>query len=241
MDLLIDGDILAYRHACAAESKRQTDDGILYITFDTHQACWACHREIHDLIRRWRPASVKVCLSDRRNFRKAICPAYKANRKNIIRPQSLATVVEHVERYWSVERWPGLEADDVMGILATQPGADCLIVSSDKDMRQIPCKLSRDGETFAAMSPEGADWNFYTQVLTGDSTDGYTGIPGIGPKKAERILSEAQGGFWPAIRDAYAAAGLAEDEALKQARLARILRASDYDLKLQMVLPWRPE
>ena len=42
----------------------------------------------------------------------------------------------------------GLEADDVLGILATEPSnEERIIVSIDKDLYQIPAKVSKDGKT----------------------------------------------------------------------------------------------
>ena len=91
------------------------------------------------------------------------------------------------------------------------------------------------------------------QTLTGDTTDGYTGCPGIGPKTAEKILQAALAEgtteanpaqlreiYWQHVVKAYAKAGLSEEEALTQARVARICRNSDYDFKTKQVILWSP-
>jgi DNA polymerase-1 len=89
------------------------------------------------------------------------------------------------------------------------------------------------------------------QVLTGDTCDGYSGCPGIGKKKAEKILNEAidsySGDFvtkeefiWSFIIPAYLSKGLSEEDALTQARVARILRKDDYDFKKGEVKLWSP-
>ena len=79
------------------------------------------------------------------------------------------------------------------------------------------------------------------QTLTGDSTDGYSGCPGCGPKTAEKILAPlVPDDYWKAVVKAYSAAGLSEDEALVQARVARICWASDYDFKKKKVKLWNP-
>ena len=83
-----------------------------------------------------------------------------------------------------------------------------------------------------------ADKYFFTQVLTGDATDGYKGIPGIGPKKAEAILGARP--HWGAVEQAYIKAGMTRDDAIQQARLARILRFSDYDSMKGEVILWTP-
>ena len=72
-----------------------------------------------------------------------------------------------------------LEADDVLGILATEPSnEERIIVSIDKDLYQIPAKISKDGKTFEEISENEANYWHMMQTLTGDSTDGYSGCPG---------------------------------------------------------------
>jgi DNA polymerase-1 len=60
----------------------------------------------------------------------------------------------------------------------------------------------------------------------------------VGPVKAERILAHQD--HWNAVLNAYEKAGLSEQDALVQARVARILRASDYDFKERKVKLWEP-
>jgi DNA polymerase-1 len=78
--------------------------------------------------------------------------------------------------------------------------------------------------------------------VLGDAVDGYSGCPGIGPKKAETVLANAKDGVspWGVIVGAYVKAGLDEEDALLQARLARILQFGDYDLKTNKVKLWEP-
>ena len=64
-----------------------------------------------------------------------------------------------------------------MGIYATfEPGN--IIVSPDKDMRQIPGKLYNLDETIEVTEEEGMRWHL-VQTLAGDQTDGYGGVPGL--------------------------------------------------------------
>jgi DNA polymerase-1 len=145
-------------------------------------------------------------------------------------------------------RRPGLEADDILGILATGDikafDGPKVVCSSDKDMRTFACNLynwmkPKDG--IVVIDPLAADRAFLTQVLTGDSVDGYPGVPGIGPVKAAKLLDgltlfEA----WPVIVKAYEKKGLTEDDALAQARCARILRTEDYDFDKKEPILWTP-
>jgi DNA polymerase-1 len=157
----------------------------------------------------------------------------------------------------------GLEADDVMGILATKPGKDKkIIVSRDKDMRTIPAMVW-DGTRFFNITQEQADYQHLLQTLTGDASDGYKGCPGIGPKKAEKLLDAGpkcvnghdacntgcdrdrcpyceKPNLWLSVVSAYEKAGLTEADALRQARLARILRWSDWDSETKQPKLWTP-
>ena len=133
---------------------------------------------------------------------------------------------------------PGLEGDDRLGILATRPG-NGIVVSDDKDLKGIPGQLFRPSkDELLEINVEDADRFFLTQVLTGDTTDGYKGVPGIGPKKAEVILGTRP--HWGAVEQAFIKAGLTKADALTQARLARILRWSDWDAEKGEPIPWKP-
>lgn len=186
-------------------------------------------------------AEYRLCFSDSRNFRKDINPTYKANRKVTRKPMAFKEFrAQIMEQYPSITK-PTLEADDILGILATKPGADAIIVSGDKDLMQIPGKHLKDGEIVVVEEREASHF-FYTQILTGDQVDGYPGCPGIGKVKAEKILSNpvAIEDPWYYIVDAYEKAGLTEDDALLNARMARILRWQDWDNEQQKVILWKP-
>ena len=130
-----------------------------------------------------------------------------------------------------------------------------IIVSVDKDMRTVPSNVYRTShpdEGVVQVTEAEADYYHLFQTLVGDATDGYPGCPGIGPVRATKILSNAvfqnaetgrKGGptdFWGAIVAAYDKAGFGEEEALVQARCARILRSSDYDFQNKEPILWNP-
>jgi DNA polymerase-1 len=89
------------------------------------------------------------------------------------------------------------------------------------------------------VTEEEADYNHLMQTLTGDAVDNYIGCPGIGKVNAKKILDAADD-KWAAIVKAYEKAGLTEEDALIQARCARILRHTDYDLEKKEVILWSP-
>ena len=105
-------------------------------------------------------------------------------------------------------------------------------------MRQIPGKLYDFNETIDITPEEGAMWHL-TQTLSGDNTDGYSGVPGIGIKRAEKIFKE-KGYTWRAVVETFEDKGMTENDALVNARLARILTTDDYDHEKKEPNLWTP-
>lgn len=194
-----------------------------------------------------------ICLSetDALDYRRQIDPTYKAKRVGARKPLCFYDLKAKLKAEYTCRFLPGLEADDVMGILATKPGPDNkIIVSKDKDMKTIRTKVW-NGSTFYNITQEQADrWHLY-QTLIGDAVDGYKGCPGVGPKGAEKILrAPAVEGepvdeffnpvLWPRVVAAYVKAGLTEEDALRQTRLACILRWSDWCSETKTPKLWTP-
>lgn len=248
--LLIDGDVYAYQAASATENN-VTFDGANYVrTGSLPDAVRAFEDTIQTYLNRFKAASCVIALTDGENFRKGIFPAYKDKRNPAAKPVTLAPLREHILASHNTYQRPGLEADDVLGILATSTKilpaeSRRIIVSFDKDMLTVPGEFwhSKWDKRFQITEGE-ADYRHMVQTLTGDITDGYGGCPGIGPVKAAKLLEEGvTGGYsamWPVVVKAYEKAGLTERDALTQARVARILRVTDYDFKKKEVKLWKP-
>ena len=161
---------------------------------------------------------------------------YKGHR-NRKKPCGYKRVINKLKTEFDVIIMPELEADDAMGIYATQyPGN--VIVSPDKDMKQIPGNLYNLDEKFTITKNSGRAWHLI-QCLSGDQTDGYGGVPGIGVKRAE-VLFNKEGYSWKTVVKAFTDKGLTEDDAILNARLARILTIDDYDTEKQEVILWTP-
>ena len=85
---------------------------------------------------------------------------------------------------------------------------------------------------------EGHKWHFI-QSLAGDQTDGYAGVPGYGVKTAAKLFDK-EGYVWETVVDAYKSKGMTFEDALLNARLARILQVTDYDFKNNRWIAWTP-
>jgi len=237
MKLLIDADFIVYKSCAAAEDEIDWGDDVILVTSKFSEALKNVRRELDRIAINF-AANAKMILffSDSKNFRKKIYPDYKGHR-NRKKPCGYRRIISELAKSYEVIRMPELEADDAMGIYATaNPGN--IIVSPDKDMRQIPGKLYDLKEVVDITPEEGMQWHFI-QTLAGDQTDGYSGVPGLGTKRAASLLEES-GYKWSTIVKAFADKGLDEQEALVNAQLARILQYTDYDFIQRTVIPWCP-
>lgn len=245
--LLIDADTLVYNAALSAEVPIDWGDDLWTLHSDLGDACEHFTRQLEEIKVALEPTAIVMALSDSDNsgrWRRSVMPTYKNNRKKTRRPVVYGPLRAWVHETFNTYERPTLEGDDVLGILATHPSliaGEKIIVSIDKDMRTIPGLLYNYGrdEAVVSISEEEADYNHLMQTLTGDSTDGYPGCPGIGPKRAAQVLDSAADP-WVAVVRAYEKAGLNEEVALQNARVARILRASDYNFKTKEVKLWNP-
>ncbi|OGV43121.1 MAG: hypothetical protein A2X46_11875 [Lentisphaerae bacterium GWF2_57_35] len=135
------------------------------------------------------------------------CPEYKAQRTPM--PDDLRSQFAPIEEYLAQAQIPvvrvlGQEADDVMAsmsVAAQQLGMSVAMATSDKDLFQLvtdrvcivsPSKaLDKMGpnevfEKTGVWPDKIVDW----QSLTGDAVDNISGVPGIGPKTAARLVQD---------------------------------------------------
>lgn len=257
---LIDADILAYEASAVNEvtvdwdgdgqkTQHEYNPKILEANLDRLIAKYAGVTKATNSI---------ICLTDDKNFRLDVLPTYKSNRKGSVKPLQLAYAKEYMSSKYDSYQKPYLEADDVMGILSTHPTlikGKKVIVSTDKDMKTIPGWLYNPGKQKGVRKVSAHEAMLYhmEQTITGDSVDGYKGCPGAGAVAAAEALDRAldegldwadqdqlQGLIWKEVVAVYESKGFTEDDALVQARCARILQYQDYDFKNNEVKLWRP-
>ena len=230
--LLIDADFFWYRAASAAEDEHEYNPDLTVIVGDFKRGKQIVKQELNKLTTRFDSNDLILYFTDTKNFRKEIDPNYKGNRTKR-KPCGYLKL-----KNWGMETYPSqvipnLEADDALGIAATSGEfTNFVLISPDKDLQQIPCRLYNLKEEWT-VDPKDAERKLYEQALTGDSTDGYTGCVGCGPKRAGLILDKAKGNYWPAVVKAFEAAGHTYEDALRNLRLARILQTDDWDAKTQ--------
>lgn len=246
--LLIDADGPAFTAAAAAQETYWWDEDTASIILDFAKA-----KEIAaDYIDRYvaavdDDAEIVLCFScpTRRYFRHDVVEGYKANRTGVP-PIGLGRVKEWLAETYGSKTKPNLEADDVLGILATHPRlikGRKVIVSMDKDLQQIPGEHLHGRfpeEGVFRVTSEFATRFLWQQVLQGDASDGYAGLPGCGPKGAQKLLAGVQlADIESTVVAAYEKAEQAEEYLASQVNAARILTAKTYDFKRKEPILWQ--
>ncbi|MDX2458204.1 MAG: DNA polymerase I [Gammaproteobacteria bacterium] len=161
---------------------------------------------LRSLLADYDPECMAVVFDARgKTFRHELYAEYKANRPSM--PDELAAQVEPLHAVVRAMGLPllqvcGVEADDVIGTLATQAsvkGMDTVISTGDKDMAQLVdahttlvntmsrTTLDTDGvaEKFGVQPAQIVDY----LALIGDSSDNIPGVPKVGPKTAAKWLA----------------------------------------------------
>ncbi|MDZ4085094.1 MAG: 5'-3' exonuclease H3TH domain-containing protein, partial [Bdellovibrionales bacterium] len=168
------------------------------------------------LMREIRPDYIAFCFDrPEPSFRKEMDVRYKANRTEM--PEDLEPQMpwfRKLSEALGVKCYDklGFEADDLIGTLANRglkEGLDVVIVSGDKDFAQMiqPGVTLYDTmkdvryDSAAALEKWGVPPEKMIDylALVGDSSDNIAGVAGIGPKGAQKLLSQ-----FSSIEDIYA-------------------------------------
>jgi 5'-3' exonuclease len=134
------------------------------------------------------------------NFRKLITKKYKANRKNSELPPLLNEMHQFVKDQYDSVYGYGVETDDMVARywynLTQQFGRDeVCIVSIDKDYRQFPALIYNyhyKHKEILDISEDEAMYNFYEQMIMGDTADNVNYFKGKGKRFAEKYFEDCQ-------------------------------------------------
>ncbi len=198
---LMDGTAFIYRGFYANRSLARSDG------FPTN-ALYMITRLLLRILREQKPRDFVFFMDGRgKNFRHDIFPLYKANRDAT--PEDLVSQFEPIKRMVqslgiTLHVSEGCEADDCIASLAKKFSAErpVIIVGADKDLRQCL------NENVWLWDPAGKDEKLTSahdfteetgllphqwpdvQALMGDTSDNIPGVPGIGPKTAQKIFMD---------------------------------------------------
>jgi len=237
--LLIDSDFLAYKAAQACEIGIDFGEDVIIAQSQFSDVLRVFHNELNKVTKAMMEDNFILYFSSTENFRKKIYPDYKGHRMKR-KPLGYKRLVNYCRKNHNFKLIEGLEADDTIGIEATRfADPNNIIVSPDKDMRQIPSALWNLTDDVVEITKDDGDRWHLIQSLSGDPTDGYSGCPGIGVKRATELLDKNEN-KWEAVCKAYRDRGLSDDDALLNARLAKILQKEDFDHDRNQPILWTP-
>ena len=215
MKALIDADIVAYRVACTLQED------------DAEDFAYARTEDLVDqILVNTEATEYRLFLTGKDNFRYKIYPEYKAHRPKE-KPFWLESIRSYLRATFNAEVVDGQEADDALGINQTD---DTVICSIDKDLLMIPGKhYNFVKDEFITVTKEDGIKHFYMQCLQGDRSDNIKGIPGIGVKKAEKLLKGlvTEQELFNKVREAYSN----DEEFLMNGRVLWIRQKDNEDWK----------
>lgn len=150
---------------------------------------------ITNVLERVKASDVHVYLTGKSNFRDKVATirGYKAHRDKAAKPVHYKEIQQYLIDTWKAEVVEGMEADDAMAIKQMKH-YDALddytcICTIDKDLDQVPgWHYNWDKDNLYKIDRDQAIRYYVKQMLTGDSTDNILGVPGIGPKSAEKLM-----------------------------------------------------
>ena len=135
--------------------------------------------------------SLEHYLTGEGNFRVGVAKTtpYKGSRRNSQRPLWERETKQYIVDKYNAVYTQGIEADDALAMRLTELGTQGVVCSIDKDLLQVPgWHYNWRKDTLCHIDEATGMYNFYCQMLTGDTIDDIKGIYGIGPVKAGKIL-----------------------------------------------------
>ncbi len=260
MTPLIDSDLLCYEIGFATQKKDENGDILPSPVEEVNQLIDNRIKEICAAVYATEPP--RLFLTGKGNFRYEIAKRreYKGNRKQI-KPFHYKYIRAYLKSQWGAEEVDGMEADDALAMCQMERLAfkDTIICSRDKDLKMVPgfhygWEAGKQGSwgphwvdeigTLELRGPKkliGTGLKFfYSQLLTGDATDCYDGLPGCGPIRAFELLRECstEPELYSAVLSAYQMKFPEEAVSMieEQAHLAWMVRGKDEEGKL---IHWR--
>ena len=198
--LLVDGSSYLYRAFHALPDLRNRN----------HEPTGAIHGVLNMLRRLHKDyhADYSACVFDAKGktFRDELYPEYKSHRPAM--PPDLAIQIEPLLACIRALGWPmliidGVEADDVIGTLATQAvkeNMQCIISTGDKDLAQLVCPQIKLVNTMTNEELDEVHVKIKFGVppslmldylmLIGDTSDNVPGVTKVGPKTAVKWLTQ---------------------------------------------------
>lgn len=189
---IIDADSFIY---IAAWNNRETED----FTF----VAQAINDMMVEMIQNTKATHYLGVFTPKKTFRNDLVETYKANRPPT--PEWVTRwkqqIIDYCVKEYGFVVAAEHEADDVLSIMQ---GPDVILCHIDKDINQVPGEhYDYKKKTIYEVDESTAEYNFWYQVLVGDSVDNIKGAWKVGPVNAAKILSANPGDYSAAVRDTF--------------------------------------
>lgn len=119
---------------------------------------------------------------------------YKGNRKDAVKPKYFRQIEEYLQTQYGFITCETIEADDAISICANnfrQKKIDYIIVSTDKDLKQISGKHYNPTKVeHYKITQEMADDFLLYQMIVGDTADNIKGLPKKGPAAFAKYMQD---------------------------------------------------
>lgn len=213
MIAIIDGDVLCYSACKPRYSKQALASGINIIELNDIgeviprefsdaenrkylESSWDnFQRELQEIVESFFCDDFLMAVKGESNYRDRIFPEYKQKRTKP-KPGDLRSYVPAIRQLSVLEELAiaadDREADDYVRIWAEEcraAGIEYVICSIDKDLKCIPGKhYNIKSKLVEEVTEEQALKFYYSQLISGDQTDGIPGVPGMGPVKSKGLI-----------------------------------------------------
>lgn len=254
MIALIDADTIAYGACCVCEYEYfdiEANENKFSINID--DALDHALGRIQQILDQTGCKSAELYFTSGFNFRYTVDPTYKANRVSMRRPEGLYEVKAGLLQFHSGSICTDYEADDIVAYIKLNRPEQYILCAVDKDiLKSVPGRhfnyYSSDQHNiqpkFIETDEKDALLFNYLQAITGDSSDGIKGVPGVGPAKAAKLINKdmTELEMWEAVVKAYESKSLSFIEALTTMRLTsvkQLKRQSDDSLAIELFDPFK--
>ena len=203
MVALIDGDSLIYYEAFKKDSDGNPQS--------LEEAQLGINKRLSYLLEKVGTDRYIGWLTGSKNFRYKVAKSkgYKSSRP-VEKPELLTLLKVYMQEVLHFVIQDGLEADDMVVYWNRQMEEESTICSPDKDVLKQTRGTHYDYRwsktemgKFVTTTPEEANKFLWKQTLMGDSTDDIPGIPKVGDKTADKILSASDRSYQAIVVDAY--------------------------------------
>jgi len=194
MILLVDADSMIF--ASCYRTNRQPDEDPFYQDIEEAKAKFdqTYFKILNEIEEKYRVDDVLTFNGSTGNFRKHLTRKYKANRTNQPKPPLLGQLHYYVTEAYDGINGSGVETDDLVATywykITKDAGRDsAMIVSIDKDYMQFPALIYNYGFKHRCVydvSEEEARYNFYEQMIAGDTADNVNYFLGKGKAFARK-------------------------------------------------------